>query len=164
MLTEYLIFVFVLGMCVQQAPMMWKEKSRYFRKWWNCVLTAMLAGFLISGLFFMVGLTANGGSSTSKLMSSSLGITARRILLIGNSFYSIFSVIFFCQVNSVVGPLQLSIIRMFKDICNFLGIFLGIFFAFTVGVRNLYSYSKSLELQYFVSNTTTPHMKDELGM
>ncbi len=158
-------------MFLQQAHKVYDERCRYFHKWWNCVLSAMLVGFLASGLFWIIGSTAIGGWSAVKLMSP-LDIAGHRILLLANSLFSISSVlsVFYvgslCQVNSVFGPLQLSTLRMFKDIGKFLTIFLGVFFAFTLGVRNLYSYSKSLEVEYFHSNSSyrrANHTEDELS-
>ena len=146
-------------MFFQQAHKIWNERCCYFHKWWNCVLSAMLLGFIISGLLWLIGSTAIGGWSAVELISS-WDIAGHKILLLANSFFSVSSVlsVFYlgslCQVNSEFGPLQLSTLRMFKDISKFLTIFLGVFFAFTLGVRNLYSYNKSLQTEYFPQNST----------
>ena len=44
------------------------------------------------------------------------------------------------QVNSVLGPLQLSLYRMLKDVLKFLAIFFLLYIAFATGVINTYSY------------------------
>jgi hypothetical protein len=168
LLAEYLIFAFVLAMVFEQTRKIMKEKSCYFYKWWNCVLTAMLMGFVASAFLMLIGSTAIGGWSAAKL-ASHWDLAGHQILLLANSLFSISSVIsvFYlgslCQVNSVFGPLQLSTLRMIKDIGKFLTISLGIFFAFTLGVRNLYSYNRSLELEYLDSNSTTKRTGQELG-
>jgi hypothetical protein len=119
-------------------------------------------------LFWIIGTTAIGGWSAVKLISS-LDIAGHKILLIANSCFSISSVVsvFYlgslCQVNSVFGPLQLSTLRMVKDISKFLTVFLGLFFAFTLGVRNLYSYNRSLQLEYISSNSTAHNTADQLS-
>jgi hypothetical protein len=153
-------------MFIQQVEKIHREKCYYFHKWWNCVLSAMLVGFLVSGLLWLIGSTTMGGWSAVKLVSS-WQIAGHKILLMANSFFSISSVIsvFYlgslCQVNSEFGPLQLSTLRMFKDIGKFLTIFLGVFFAFTLGVRNLYSYNKSLQVEYFHKNGTKHHHTED---
>lgn len=140
----------------------------YFKKWWNCVLIIMLCGFLISGLFWLIGSTTIGGWAARNLKSS-INITGHNILLVANSVFSISSIVSIaylgslCQVNAIFGPLQLSILRMVKDIAKFLTIFLGIFFAFTLGVRNLYSYNRSLEDEYLGGNGTAYRQKEQLG-
>ena len=129
----------------------------------------MLLGFLASGLLWLIGSMTVGGWSAVELISF-WEIAGHKILLMANSLFSISSVIsvFYlgslCQVNSEFGPLQLSTLRMFKDIGKFLTIFLGVFFAFTLGVRNLYSYNKSLQIEYFHKNGTDhDHSEDELS-
>ena len=166
---EYLVFAFVLAMFLQQIQKIRRERCFYFHKWWNCVLSAMLLGFLASGLLWLIGSTTVGGWSAVELISF-WEIAGHKILLMANSLFSISSVIsvFYlgslCQVNSEFGPLQLSTCRMFKDIAKFLTIFLGVFFAFTLGVRNLYSYNRSLQVEYFQKNGTHhDHREDELS-
>lgn len=59
------------------------------------------------------------------------------------------------QVNSVLGPLQLSLYRMLKDVLKFLAIFLLLYIAFTTGVAKIYSYyvASQLELQNYNEST-----------
>ena len=166
--TEYLIYAYILTMIVKQFYHYHKEKRNYFNKWWNIVLVFMLSGFLLAGFFWVVAKIAIGGWSAANLISS-LDIAGHTILLLGNSSFSIASVISvmylgsLAQVNSTFGPLQLSTLRMFKDIGKFLTIFLGVFVAFTLGIRNLYSYNNSLELEYLKGNRTDEETQDDLG-
>ena len=44
------------------------------------------------------------------------------------------------QVSSVLGPLQLSLYKMLKDVLKFLAIFFLLFIAFATGVAKIYSY------------------------
>jgi hypothetical protein len=156
-------------MFLQEALKFYKERCSYFNKWWNIVLAVMLVGFLLSGVLSLIGSTAIGGWSADKL-ASHWDLAGHQILLLANSLFSISSVVSVMylgslfQVNSVFGPLQLSTLRMFKDILKFLTIFLGIFFAFTLGVRSLYSYNRSLQVEYLNSNNITSyHMDDDLS-
>ena len=154
--TEYLVFLFVLAMVYQEIQEMLEHTRRrnYFLKWWNCISTAMLFFFLLSGGLWLLGFAITGRwSATFTMITNFRERTVHKMLLLGNSCFSIAAILSvchlgdLCQVNSVFGPLQLSVYRMFKDILKFLTIFLGLFFAFTLGVRNLYSYSRSLHLE-----------------
>ena len=55
-------------------------------------------------------------------------------------------------MNSVLGPLQLSLYRMLRDVLKFLVFFLAIFVAFVMGVRNLYSYYSSIQSEIVANN------------
>ena len=165
-MTEYLIYAYVLTMFVKQLYHIYKDYGNYVNKWWNIVLFVMLIGFLGAGLCWVAASAAIGGWSAANLISS-FNIAGHTVLLIGNGLFSISSVISVMylgslgQVNSVFGPLQLSTLRMFKDIGKFLTIFLGVFVAFTLGVRNLYSYSNSLEFEYLNGNKTGMELTEE---
>ena len=155
--SEYLIFIFVLAMAYREI---WRMHSHehiidFFFKWWNCFTAAMLAIYLAAGAFWVIGFITTGAewSTTFANITYFRKKAGHKMLLLGSSCFSIASVISvwhfgnLCQVNSVFGPLQLSMYRMFKDILKFLTIFLGLFLAFTLGVRNLYSYNRSLQLE-----------------
>ena len=55
-------------------------------------------------------------------------------------------------MNSVLGPLQLSLYRMLRDVLKFLLFFAAIFVAFVMGVRNLYSYYNSIQAEIAANN------------
>ena len=162
-------------MCIQQFLIFRKEKCCwrcccYFHSRWNQVLTVMLIGFVVSDLLWLIGSTAVGGWPVDKLESAS-DMAGHRILLLANSFFSISTVMSvfylgsFWRVNSKCGPLQISTLRMFKDIRNFLTIFLGVFLAFSLGMRNIYSYRNKLEAIYLNGNGngTAQSVEDELS-
>lgn len=68
-----------------------------------------------------------------------------QLILISNSFFAMAFLLAFLhisstfQVNSVMGPLQLSLIKMTGDILKFLFLFIVIYIAFTMAIRNVYS-------------------------
>ena len=122
-------------------------RKSYFSKRRNTFLFLTLVLFLSGFIFWFIG---------NKLLKESMNSYHRvghKMLFIGNTIFSIvsiltvFSVGNLCQVNPVLGPLQLFMYQMFKDIAKFMGLFLGLFAAFTLGVRNLYSYNRSLLLE-----------------
>ena len=148
------IVVFVMTMTGQELyRLVTREKlSEYFKKWWNWILATMLVLFLFSAWLFMVASALNTGNSVD-------------LFLLSNSCFSIAVVvsIFYlgalCQANSVFGPLMLSTLRMIQDILKFLTMFLGVFLAFTLGIRNLYSYNPV----QFTHHNSTVHVNHELG-
>ena len=155
-------------MCVQQALIFWKEKCCwrcccYFHNGWNWVLTIMLIGFLASELLWFIG-----GWPVDKLESAS-DVPEHRILLLANSLFSISTVISvfylgsFWTVHSMGGPLQISSLRMLKDIRNFSVIFFGVFMAFTLGVWNIYSFRNTLEAIYPKGNGTAQHVEGNIS-
>ena len=129
-------------MIVQEMLRMFSQKMYYFLQWWNCFTTVMLAVYVLSGVLWLVGLLIVNTEKTGYVL-----------LLVGNSGFSIASILSvfhfgsLCRVNSMFGPLELSVYQMFKDIMKFLTIFLGVFLAFTLGMRNLYSYNRSLHFE-----------------
>ena len=60
------------------------------------------------------------------------------------------------QVNSVLGPLQLSLYKMLKDVLKFLAVFLLLYIAFATGVAKIYSY-------YVASQIKLGEMNDSRG-
>ena len=122
-------------------------RKSYFSKRRNTFLFLTLVIFLLSFILWCIGNKLLNGSMNSYHQDG------HQMLFFGNSIFSIasvfivFSVGNLCQVNPVFGPLQLLMYQMFKDIVKFLVLFLGLFAAFTLGVRNLYSYNRSLLLE-----------------
>ncbi|XP_028395064.1 short transient receptor potential channel 5-like [Dendronephthya gigantea] len=154
---EYLIFVFVFGMIFQEFNEMINHRPwyNYFLKWWNIVTSIMLLFFVFAALLWLIGYAITGGWSVydyslNKLVQNKQGY---QLLLLGNSFFSlaivisVFHLVDLCQVNSVLGPLQLSLYRMLQDVLKFLLFFAAIFVAFVIGVRNLYSYYNSIQAE-----------------
>ena len=140
-------------MVVQEVVEMLGHRPRrsYFFKWWNIVTTVMLTLFVVAALLWLAGFAITGDWSVFEFSKDKFKAkTGHRFLLVGNSFFSlaivvsVFHLLDLCQVNSVLGPLQLSLYRMLRDVIKFLLIFSAVFFAFAMGVRNLYSYYNSL--------------------
>ena len=61
----------------------------------------------------------------------------------------------FFQVNSTLGPLQLSLYKMLRDVLKFLAIFLLLYFAFATGVAKIYSYYVASQIELQKRDTTT---------
>ena len=131
-----MVLVFVVGLFLQEAL----EASRqgllnYFSKWWNVVDTLIVFTFLLS---YAVWLCAWGYYGEWKPRKSAF--------IVADTFYASAAVMAFFhlahvfQVNSVLGPLQLSLYKMLKDVLKFLAVFLLLYIAFATGVAKIYSY------------------------
>ena len=130
------MFAFVVGLFLQEAS----EASRqgffnYISKWWNIIDTFIVLLFLLA---YTVWLSAWGYYGEWKPRKSAF--------IVSDTIYASATVMAFFhlthvfQVNSVLGPLQLSLYKMLKDVLKFLSIFLLLYIAFASGVAKIYSY------------------------
>ena len=132
-----------------------KPKTSYFLKWWNIITIIMLTLYILAALCWIVGFAITGGWTVVdySLTRYAKNKDGYQFLLLGNSFFSlaivvsVFHLVDLCQVNSVLGPLQLSLYRMLRDVLKFFLFFAAIFVAFIMGVRNLYSYYNSIQAE-----------------
>ena len=153
-------------MLFQEAKEAYRQgKERYVSQYWNLVTLFMLGLFVASGLLWLIGyfMTVTEKNTWIITPSEAFGIsskvTAYRFILLSNAFFSIGLVLSFFhasnsfQVNSVLGPLQLSLVNMTRDIVKFLFLFLLLFLAFGFAERKVYShYVQAREI--FVENET----------
>ena len=111
----------------------------------------MIGLFVISGILWIAGfiMTAQGfGGWTipiGEVFGDKAQVYAYRLILLSNATFSISLVLSFInasnffQVNSILGPLQLSLVKMMRDIIKFLFLFLLLFLAFGWAERKVYS-------------------------
>jgi len=134
--SDWLVLAFVGGLFLQDAL----EASRqgffnYISKWWNVVDTLIVFLFLVA---YTVWLSAWGYYGEWKPRKSAF--------IVADTIYASATVMAFFhlghvfQVNSVLGPLQLSPYKMLKAVLKFLPIFLLLYIAFASGVAKIYSY------------------------
>ncbi|XP_078384472.1 short transient receptor potential channel 4-like isoform X1 [Oculina patagonica] len=133
---DYPVLVFVCGLFLQGALEITRRGFlNYFSKWWNVVDTLIVLTFLLS---YIVWLSAWGIYGEWK--------PRKDAFIVSNTIYASATVMAFfhlahiLQVNSVLGPLQLSLYKMLKDVLKFLAIFLLLYIAFATGVVKIYSY------------------------
>jgi len=147
---DILTGLWVLGLTFEEAKEFYRQgRERYFAQWWNFVTILMLLFFYLAGIFWLLGSSAlSVDDDTYSLKYVVRNITrdsAFRFLLLSNSFFSVaFLVSFFhlsnsFQVNSDIGPLQLSLMKMCQDVGKFLLLFLLVFLSFSMAVRKVYS-------------------------
>ena len=153
-------------MLFQEAKEAYRQgKERYFSQYWNLVTLFMLGLFVASGVLWLVGyfITVAGKKTWAIPINQAFGTSATevpyRLILLSNAFFSVGMVTSFFhasnsfQVSSVLGPLQLSLVSMIRDIIKFLFLFLMLFLAFAFAERKVYSqYVQAREA--FVGNET----------
>ena len=130
------MLAFVVGLFLQEALEATRQGfSNYFSKWWNVVDTMIIFTFLLS---YTVWLSAWGYYREWKPRKSAF--------IVADAIYASATVMAFFhlahvfQINSVLGPLQLSLYKMLKDVLKFLVSFLLLYIAFATGVAKIYSY------------------------
>ena len=110
MFLEYVIFITVIGMAVQEFHEMLRHQPRmsYFFKWWNIITTVMLILFLLAAFLWILGFAITGGwsvkdQSLNRFVENKDGY---QLLLLGNSLFSlaivvsVFHLVNLCQVRS----------------------------------------------------------------
>lgn len=139
-------------MLVQEAKEAYSQgKERYLSQYWNSINLYMLAFFVISGVLWLIGYFMNVVEQSSwkipvdTFFNASSKEVAYRFVLVSNAFFSValvlsfYHVSSFFQVSSVLGPLQLSLVNMVRDISKFLFLFLFLFLSFGFAERKVYS-------------------------
>ena len=130
-------------------------KERYLSQYWNLVTLIMLALFVVSGVLWFIGHLM----IVSGVKEASAKKLDYRSILLSNAFFAFGMVLAFFhisnsfQVNSMLGPLQLSLVKMVRDIAKFLFLFLLLFLAFAWAERKVYSSYVHARTK-FVANTT----------
>jgi len=131
------VVAFVLGLFLQEALEATRQGFvNYFSKWWNVVDTSIVFTFLLS---YTVWLSAWGYYGREWKPRKYAFVVADTIYA-SATVMAFFHLAHVFQVNSVLGPLQLSLYKMLKDVLKFLAIFLLLYIAFATGVAKIYSY------------------------
>ena len=153
-------------MLFQEAKEAYRQgRERYFSQYWNLVTLFMLGLFVVSGALWLAGyfMSVAGKNTWAVPINEAFGTSATevayRMILLSNAFFAVGMVTSFFhasnsfQVSSVLGPLQLSLVSMIRDIIKFLFLFLLLFLAFGLAERKVYSqYVKARVV--FVGNET----------
>ncbi|KAA0703875.1 Short transient receptor potential channel 7 [Triplophysa tibetana] len=165
--TELMIMEWVLGMIWTECKEVWADGPReYLMHLWNVLdfgmLSVFVAAFTARLMAFLQASRAqlyvdlyvtDADLSNASLPAEVAYFTYARNRwlpsdpqLISEGLYSIAVVLSFSRIayvlpaNESFGPLQISLGRTVKDIFKFMVIFIMVFFAFMIGMFNLYSY------------------------
>lgn len=123
----------------------------YMSKWWNVVDTLIIFTFLVAYAVWLLAWMYYG----------KLWKPRKSAFIVANVLYASATVVAYFhlthifQVDSVLGPLQLSLYKMLKDVCRFLFIFLVLFISFVTGVVKVYSYYVASQIKLRKQNHTS---------
>ena len=131
------MIAFVLGLLLQECLEALRQGFYiYMSKWWNVVDTLIIVTFMTA---YAVWLLAWGYYQRIWKPREPLFIVAD-VLYASATVVAYFHLTHIFQVDSVLGPLQLSLYKMLKDVRRFLFIFLVLYISFVTGVVKVYSY------------------------
>lgn len=140
---EFLIILYVMAFLVQNMNFIFRYgTTTYMKHKWNIYDMFMISLFLLS--FVCWAWSWCNIQSTVFMFTQRKYWDAYEPTLIGEAIYAIATmfafgrIMFFFQIFSGIGPLQLSFSRMFRDIINFFLIFLTVLMAFAMGLYKLY--------------------------
>ncbi|XP_048590642.1 short transient receptor potential channel 5 isoform X2 [Nematostella vectensis] len=143
---EWAIFAWVIGLFCQEVRELYLQGVRCFiQQWWNVTGMLMVTLFLMSITLRVIAYGITGHWEVLNAIASTSPSSWYELTLLSNSFFSIAMVLSFIrlsgafQVNSILGPLQLSLYHLLVDILKFLVFFVLIFMAFGFSLRRLYS-------------------------
>ena len=149
----YYVIIFVIGLLIQEFMEACKQGPFiYFSKWWNVVDTVIILTFIVAFLMWKSARFVYGEWRPEK----KLFIVADAIYA-SASIVAYFHLAHFFQVSSTLGPLQLSLYKMLRDVLKFLAIFLLLYFAFATGVAKIYSYYVASEIELQKQDTRTTY-------
>ncbi|XP_068695735.1 short transient receptor potential channel 4-like [Montipora foliosa] len=148
---EWVILGFVVGLLVQEFLEFWREGCFiYFSKWWNVVDTMIILLFASAYSIWLTSFAYYGKQWKPEKTS----------FIIADVFFSSGIVMAFFhlthafQVDSVLGPLQLSLYRMLRDVWKFLLLFLLLYISFATGLTKMYSYYVASQIKLEQRNMT----------
>ena len=131
----------MVGIIVQEIKqVMYQGMERYLGEWWHLAVISMILSYVLAAVLWIVGWTV----PLTKLEDAS-SVGPYHLLLLSNSFYAFAVLLTFfeashlLQVDSTLGPLHLSLMKMTKDIVRFFALFALNFCAFALAMRKLYS-------------------------
>ncbi|KMQ97082.1 short transient receptor potential channel 5-like protein [Lasius niger] len=142
---EWVLAIYVISytaafirLCIMDGPV------RCFRTRTNWYELVMLVLFILTFLFWIVAaldVRMNGQRDLERKYWHKYDPTliAEGIFCIA-TIMAFFKLLFICQLDYDLGPLQLSLVKMIRDVGHFIAIFGIIVMAFTVGLCHLYQY------------------------
>ena len=110
-------------------------RLNYFSKWWNVIDLVMASAFLISYIVW-----GSAWLTYRRWRPQSPSFILSALIYASACVVAFFHLGRFFQVSSTLGPMQLCLFNMLKDVINFLAIISVLFFAFVTGVAKIYSY------------------------
>ncbi|XP_068695743.1 short transient receptor potential channel 4-like [Montipora foliosa] len=148
---DWVILAFVLGLLVQEVLASCREGCFiYFSKWWNVVDTMIVVLFALAYAIWGISYAYFGWQWKPE---NNAFITAD-VLFSSGIIMAFFHLTHIFQVDSVLGPLQLSLYRMLRDVWKFLLLFILLYVAFATGLTKMYSYYVASQIKLEQRNMT----------
>ncbi|XP_063990042.1 short transient receptor potential channel 4-like isoform X2 [Diachasmimorpha longicaudata] len=127
-----------MRLCMTHGP------RRYFGERWNLYEVLMLSLFIFTFVFWAlaaIDVRRNGQRDLERKYWHMFDPTlvAEGLFCIA-TIMAFFKLLFVCQLDYNLGPLQMSLGKMIKDVTKFLFLFLVIITAFAAGLAKLYQY------------------------
>ncbi|XP_068731801.1 transient-receptor-potential-like protein [Montipora capricornis] len=148
---DWVILGFLIGHVVQEFLAFWREGCFiYFSKWWNVVDTMIILLFGFAYATWGISYAYFGGQWKPEKTAF---ITAD-VLFSSGIILAFFHLTHIFQVDSVLGPLQLSLYKMLRDVWKFLLLFLLLYISFATGLTKMYSYYVASQIKLEQRNMT----------
>ena len=140
----------MLGLCLQESLEAHRQGVYfYLSKWWNVVDTLIVVNFVVSYAVWLLAWV-----HYKKWEPRKPSFIVADVLYASASVVAYFHLTHIFQVDSVLGPLQLSLYKMLKDVGRFLFIFLVLYISFVTGVVKVYSYYVASQTKLRKENVT----------
>lgn len=155
---DWLVIAFLIGYCLDIGKEIYRTGRRqYFSNWYNYILVAMVAVFILHHLIWLIGyvsltMATDSWSIAIRNVVRLEGTTPYEMVLVSYSVYTLGILLSFIYLLSMfhlhptLGPLLMTLLKMMQDVANFFLFFLFLFIAFVVCLKKLY-------LQYVQSST-----------
>ncbi|KAK2555386.1 Short transient receptor potential channel 5 [Acropora cervicornis] len=148
---DWLILAFVVGLLIQELLAAIREGFLvYLSKWWNVFDSVIISLFMLS---FVVWVTAYFHFG-NKWKPEKNAFIAADVIYSSAIIISFFHLTHIFQVDSVLGPLQLSLYKMLGNVWEFLLLFLVLHLSFATGLAKMYSYYVASQLELHRQNMT----------
>lgn len=151
--SDYAVIPYIIGLLLQELQEGYKQGPLiYYSKWWNVVDTLIVFTFLLAYTVWLIAWGFYG-----KWRPEKIEFIVADAIYSSASVMAFFHLAHFFQVNSALGPLQLSLYRMLRDVFKFLAIFLLLYVAFSTGVAKIYSYYVASEMELQKQDNSTSY-------
>ncbi|KAK2555375.1 Short transient receptor potential channel 5 [Acropora cervicornis] len=143
---DLVIIAFVVGLLIQELLAAIREGIFvYVSKWWNVVDALIIFFFLVSFAVWLLAYVHFG----KKWRPEKNAFILADVIFSSAIIISFFHLTHIFQVDSVLGPLQLSLYKMLRDVWKFLLLFLVLYLSFSTVLAKMYHYyvASQVELQ-----------------
>ncbi|XP_067017232.1 short transient receptor potential channel 5-like isoform X1 [Acropora muricata] len=148
---DWVILAFVVGLLMQELLAAIREGFLvYLSKWWNVFDSVIISLLMLSFVLWVSAYFYFG----NKWKPEKNAFIAADVIYSSAIIISFFHLTHIFQVDSVLGPLQLSLYKMLGNVWEFLLLFLVLYLSFATGLAKMYSYYVASQLELHRQNMT----------